>query len=520
MILRLIVIYLAFNPLSVSLAWGQGLPASALTVLHRFSYANSESPAGQLLLAANGTFYGVLASGGANGGGAIFSFSDSAPLQVLYSFGVGEIPVANANGSLPNAPLIFGSDGNLYGTTSTGGPNTSGTVFQVTPTGNLTTLGSFGAVGEGQQPFGGLYLASDGYFYGTTIAGDSSLGTVFRVNATVGSVQTVFAFPMDGSQGGEPVASLIQGSDGALYGTTRAGAGSNNANGGVFRLTLGGTATNLVSFPGTVTAGMGALILGGDGAFCGLASSGEFDGGFAYKITTDGVATQLHSFGSNDSQPEGAYPSGALIIAHDGNFYGVTTGGGVYNNGVIFQMTSDGTVTTMHSFTDSEGDGPIGGLVEGQDGRLYGMTEGQFTHNPALFKLALIPAAPTMLQSTSLTNEVSLTWQGVVGASTYSVYEGAASGTEAASAVLTQITATSATITGLHGGTTYYFRVSATNEAGEGPPSAEASAAPASPPSSGGGGSFDVSSLWLLFFACACRIALRKLDTASPDRCS
>ena len=173
MVLRFIVFYLAFIPISVSLAWGQGLPPSALTVVHRFSTSNSEVPAGQLLLSANGTFYGVLANGGANGGGAIFSFSDGAPLQVLYSFGVGEFPVANANGSLPNAPLIFGSDGNLYGTTSTGGPNEFGTVFQVTPTGNLTTLGSFGAVGEGQEPFGGLYLASDGYFYGRTISGDS-----------------------------------------------------------------------------------------------------------------------------------------------------------------------------------------------------------------------------------------------------------------------------------------------------------------------------------------------------------
>jgi uncharacterized repeat protein (TIGR03803 family) len=511
MLLRIIVFYLAFIPLSVSLAWGQGLPPSALTILHRFS-SSTEVPAGQLVLSANGTFYGVLVNGGANGGGAIFSFSGSAQLQTLYSFGVGEVPVTNANGSLPNAPLIFGSDGNLYGTTSTGGPNAAGTVFQVTPTGDLTTLGSFGAVGEGQTPFGGLYLATDGYLYGTTISGDSSLGTVFRATASAGSVQTVFAFPMDGSLGGEPVSSLIQSSDGALYGTTKAGASPNNANGGVFRLPLGGAATNLVSFPGTVPAGMGALVLGGDGAFYGLASSGEFDGGFAYKITTDGVVTQLHSFGFNVSQPEGAYPSGALIIAHDGNFYGVTTGGGQYNNGVIFQMTPNGTVTTVHSFTSDEGDAPLGGLVEGQDGRLYGMTEGTFTHNPTLFKLALIPAAPTMLQSTSLTNEVSLTWQGVIGASTYNVYEGTASGTEAAAAVLTQITGTNATVTGLHGGTTYYFRVSATNEAGEGLPSAEASAVPTSPPSSGGGGSFDLLSLWLLVLACAYRIALRKSD--------
>jgi uncharacterized repeat protein (TIGR03803 family) len=456
-----------------------------------------------------------LSSGGANGGGAIFAFSANSQLQTLFSFGGPDAPVANANGNFPGDGLVFGSDGNLYGTTSFGGSNTLGTVFQVTPTGNLTTLGSFGALGEGQQPFSGLYLASDGYLYGTTISGDSSLGTIFRVNATVGSVQTVFAFPMDGSEGGQPVAALIQGSDGALYGTTRAGASPGKVGGGVFRLTLDGHATNLVSFPGTLPTEMGALVVGPDGAFYGLANLGEFGGGFAYKITIDGVAMQLHSFGCNCSRPEGAFPAGALILASDGNFYGVTTGGGLYNNGVIFQMALDGTVTTVHSFTDSEGDIPVGGLVEGQDGRLYGMTEGGFTHNPTLFKLALIPAAPTVLQTNSLTNSVALTWQTVKGATTYSVYQGTASGKEAASAVLSQIAATSATIDGLHGGTTYYFRVTATNEAGEGPPSAEASAVPSSQASSGGGGSFDESSLWLLFFACASRIALRTSESAS-----
>jgi uncharacterized repeat protein (TIGR03803 family) len=208
-------------------------------------------------------------------------------------------------------------------------------------------------------------------------------------------------------------------------------------------------------------------------------------------------------------------------LASDGNFYGVTTGGGLYNNGVIFQMTPDGVVTTVHSFTASEGDMPVGGLVEGQDGRLYGMTDGTFTHNPTLFKLALVPAAPTMLQTTSLMNGVALTWQAVKGAATYSVYQGTASGKETASAVLTQITATGTTIAGLHGGATYYFRVSATNEAGQGPQSAEASAAPSSPASSsGGGGSFDVSSLCLLFLACVYRIALRKWDLEIARSCA
>jgi uncharacterized repeat protein (TIGR03803 family) len=511
---RRIAFCVSFFLISVGVVRAQALPPTALTVLYRFSVSNFEVPTGRLIQAPGGTFYGELLTGGANGGGAIFSFSVNGQLQTLYSFGAGEEPIANANGSLPIGGLVFGSDGNLYGTTGTGGPSEVGTVFKVTTSGDLTTLTSFGGPTDGQEPFGGLYPASDGYLYGTTISGGNSWGTIFRVDSTAGSLQTVFAFPFDGSEGAEPTAALIQGSDGALYGTTRAGARAHFGSGGVFRLPLGGTATNLVSFPGDLPVEMGALIVGRDGAFYGLTSMSEVDGGFAYRINTDGVTTKMHSFGFNDSVPEGAYPAGALILASDGNFYGVTTGGGIYNNGVIFKMTSDGTVTTVHSFTDSEGDSPVGGLLEGQDGHLYGMTGGPFTHNPTLFKLALVPTAPIALQSTSMPTEVSLSWQADKGATTYSVYEGTASGSESTSAVLSQIAATSATITGLRGGTTYYFRVTATNEAGEGPPSAEVSSMPSSPPGNGGGGSFSSFFLWLLAATCAYRIAFLVLYDA------
>lgn len=488
--------------LSLLMARAQALPLSALTVVYRFSFANSERPTGVLVQSTDGTLYGVLSGGGANGGGAVFTFNGSGPPQTLYSFGGPSAPVTNANGNIPVAGLVLGPDGNFYGSTAFGGPGENGTVYKITPTGELTTLASFGAAGQGQNPSAPLFLANDGYLYGTTSGGDSSYGTIYRIDPSTGSLQYVFKFPTDGSVGGGPYAGLVQGTDGALYGTSDGGVGQNTG-GGIYRLPLGGQATNIASLPPILDNAMGGLVEGPDGAFYGLSTLGVSSGGFAYKVTTDGELIQLHAFGYDDSQVDGGYPTGALILASDGNFYGVTSGGGIYNNGVIFQMTPDGTVTTMHAFTDSEGDMPTSGLMEGQDGRLYGMTQGVFTHNPTLFKLALIPAPPTNLQATSTTNSVTLTWQAVKSATTYNVYQGSTSGGESASATLTQLAGTSATIAGLQPNSTYYFRVTATNEAGEGAASSETIGVTTAPARSGGGGSIDewfVMTLGLAFF--------------------
>lgn len=202
------------------------------------------------LQAPDGTIYGICPSGGAYGHGNVFRFSPHFAFQyaTIYSFGGG---AGDAVG--PAVALIEGTDGNLYGTSKSGGassatcPSGCGTVFKVTPAGVETVLHSFGSnAADGQSPNGALLLASDGSFYGTTSAGGNSnpnckpqsgCGTVYRI--TPSGVETVlYSFGTNTGDGVGPSGSLVQASDGNLYGTT--GAGGATDQGTFFKLDMGG----------------------------------------------------------------------------------------------------------------------------------------------------------------------------------------------------------------------------------------------------------------------------------------
>jgi uncharacterized repeat protein (TIGR03803 family) len=125
------------------------------------------------------------------------------------------------DGANSYATLVPGSDGDFYGTTSQGGANGIGTVFRISPTGNLTNLWEFTGCGDGGNSFAGLVQGSDGNFYGTTSgsgSGPSSFGTVFRISSS-GSLTTLWSFT-NGVDGANPYAGLVQGVDGNFYGTT------------------------------------------------------------------------------------------------------------------------------------------------------------------------------------------------------------------------------------------------------------------------------------------------------------
>jgi uncharacterized repeat protein (TIGR03803 family) len=184
----------------------------------------------------------------------------------------------------------------------------------------------------------------------------------------------------DGTNGAEPTAGLVQGTDGNFYGTTPYG----GAWGTVFRLTADGTLTTLYSFCSQSNCTDGALpfsglVQGSDGNFYGTTwfrGDNEYcngDGcGTVFKVTPEGVLTTLHSFDGAD----GTNP-GDLVQATDGNFYGTTYGGGAYENcshgcGTVFKMTSTGAFTTVHRFNGlSDGLTPDG-LVQATDGNFYG----------------------------------------------------------------------------------------------------------------------------------------------------
>jgi uncharacterized repeat protein (TIGR03803 family) len=295
------------------------------------------------------------------------------------------------DGAIPYAGLVQGADGNFYGTTLSGGAskncgvNSCGTVFQVTPSGTLTTLHNFDGA-DGEEPIAGLVQATDGNFYGTTDGGgaDGYDGTVFSISTT-GTLTTLHSF--DGTDGSQPYAGLVQGADGNYYGTTLEGGANNNTCnppfgcGTVFTITPGGILTTLYAFDGMDGDYPDSeLVQATDGSFYGTTAGGGANGhGTVFKITTSGKLTTLHSFDLAD----GGNPHAGLVQGTDGDFYGTTMSGGGFRAtcqarfltgcGTVFKITPSGKLTTLHSFDGADGTYP-GGLVQASDGNFYGTT--------------------------------------------------------------------------------------------------------------------------------------------------
>ena len=213
----------------------------------------------------------------------VFRISPSGSYTALYSF-VG----SPSDGQNPSAGLVQGSDGNFYGTTRHGGTYGDGTVFRIGPNGGETNLHMFVGTPDGASPFGGLVQGSDGSFYGTTFAGGvEGDGTVFQISPS-GTYTTLYSFVGSPNDGQNPYSGLVPGSDGNFYGFS--GGGMNGSGSGtVFRISPGGTYTN------------------------------------------------LYSFGSQPN--DGLIPVAGLVQGSDGNFYGTTEYGGTNNHGAVIKLT-------------------------------------------------------------------------------------------------------------------------------------------------------------------------------------
>ncbi len=340
---------------------------------------------------------------------AVLSSSPRAQAQVgtlttLHAF-TGNTDPSHPDGAHPGAPLVKDTDGNFYGTTFGGGESNVGTVFKITPGGAVTILYSFTGGEDGLFPTAGLVKASDGNFYGTTtqsFSGDALGGTVFRITPA-GALTTVTKFP-GGAGGQSPYPSLVQGSDGLLYGTTfiGGGAGSGFGRGTVFTIDPTQTPpigpTFLHSFSGGADGGdvyAGVVESTVDGNFYGTTNGGGIVNslfpngtGTVFKITPAGTLTTLHTFTGG---ADGANPRGGLVQGSDGNFYGTTTTGDVSSStasgGTVFKITSNGTLTTLHSLTLTEGSVPLAPLIQGSDGNFYGTTETGGESDGTLFKV-------------------------------------------------------------------------------------------------------------------------------------
>jgi uncharacterized repeat protein (TIGR03803 family) len=317
--------------------------------------------------------------------------SASAQVTLLYSFGTHADDPAH-----PNYPgfIVQGRDGNLYSTSHDGGTDNAGTVFKITPAGQVSVLYSFDGV-TGAFPSSGLTLGTDGNFYGTTFEnGPSNYGTVFKIT-TNGKLTVLHAF--DGSDGAGPWGAPVEGTDGAFYGTTEGG-GSADC-GTVYRVTAGGTFKTLYNFDGTSGCQpLAPLVLGNDGKFYGTTLQGGNNPalGAIFKITPAGAITLLHSFDGT----HGFSPYAPLMQASDGNFYGTTFNGG-NNEGVVFEISPAGIFTDLHDFNLSQdGGGPFSALVEGTNGLLYGTTTSGGAFNVGtIYSIPLGSESPSALYS-------------------------------------------------------------------------------------------------------------------------
>jgi uncharacterized repeat protein (TIGR03803 family) len=267
-----------------------------------------------------------------------------------------------------------------------------GTIFKIAPNGTLTTIYNFcsngGICEDGQWPIGTLIRASDGNFYGTTLAGgtgNGGNGTVFRITPS-GKLSTIYSFCSQSNctDGERPFWGVIQATDGDLYGSTSSGGA--NDDGTVYRVTSSGTLTTLHSFNGADGQGPDAgVIQASDGSFYGTTLEGgegsacEYGCGTVFKMTLGGALTTLHSFGQSD----GTNPYTGVIQATDGNFYGTTAGGGANcpdndSCGTVFEITPIGTLTTLYNFCSqsdcSDGRSPFGALLQSTNGTFYGAT--------------------------------------------------------------------------------------------------------------------------------------------------
>ena len=245
---------------------------------------------------------------------------------------------------------------------------------------------------DGEDPQASLVLGSDGNFYGTTGGGASNLGTVFKITPG-GTLTTLYSFCSltNCADGYYPYAGLIE-VGGNFYGTTEEG-GENGA-GTVFKLipspTTPWTLTTLYSFCTLTNCTDGGhpyagLIQASDGNFYGTTEGfGANHGGTAFKLTPSGGLTSLYSWCSQTNCTDGEGPSSGVIEGTDGNFYGTTVLGGA-GTGTVFMLTPSATtpwpLTLLHSFTnDYNGESPQAGLIQGSDGNFYGTTSGGGTN--------------------------------------------------------------------------------------------------------------------------------------------
>jgi len=402
-----------------------------LTTLYNFAPDAAAGGAyvnGGAVIGGGGVLYGTTTYGGAGpctsttygpGCGTVFSLTPPTSPggawteAVLYSFNGG------SDGANPLAGVAIGSGGVLYGTTSYGGASDYGTVFSLTPpvppdgAWTESVLHSFtGVNGDGREPLmGSLAIDSSGALYGMTYAGGTpagncslGCGTVFELAppASAGGAWTesvIHSFTLENGDGGYPLAGVVIGSGGVLYGASENGGTSTGGWGMVFSLTPpaapGGAWTESVIYSFTNQNGDGSepqadLVIGSGGVLYGTTAfgGGTDEGGTVFSLTPPASAGGAWTEAVLCAFKQTNRPQSSLAIGRGGVLYGTTPNGGRHVAGIVFSLRPGAagvwTLTVLHSFNlNHSGQGLYpSGVVIGSGGVLYGTTTGSPSHSP------------------------------------------------------------------------------------------------------------------------------------------
>jgi uncharacterized repeat protein (TIGR03803 family) len=399
------------------------LPAMSFSqaVNEVFSFSNTHSSAGPEAVVPiqghDGAIYGTTSGyGHLLTDGAVFRIAAGGTFSALHTF-------SGTDGQDPVAGLTLGMDGNFYGTAAAGGRSGKGVLFKVAPSGAYTVLYEFTGGSDGANPFAQPIQASDGNFYGTTQQGSNNAGTVYRYSPSTGAFATIFALNADESDGTEIKSSLIEGSDGNLYGV--ASYGGSFTGGTLFELNRSGTLLQLYNFPGGTggSAPFGNLVQASDGSFYGTTAGGGIsDYGTVFRMS-GGAVSILYSFAGPPNDGEG--PFSGLVEGTDGNLYGTTYGGGAGNqSGTIYQINPTGQYRNLYSFFSKMGRYPVGGLSQHTNGKFYGTAFNGGTYGEgSLYSLnmGLGPFIALVRYTGRIGQPVQILGQGLTGATAVTV---------------------------------------------------------------------------------------------------
>jgi len=344
------------------------------TVLYNFTGGNDGAyPSSSVVLDWTGNLFGTTQLGGTANLGVVFKVNAAGRETVLHTFMRGIV------GDQPDqAGVILDEFGNLYGTTAFGAAGGQGAVYKLDPSRNATVVYAFPGDADGQYPYNnGVIFGSDGQLYGTTaLGGKTGDGVVYQLNGD-GNETVLYSFSTFTASGfARPGGGVIRDSDGNLYGATFIGqADVYYGFGVVYKVDPAGHATVLHNFTNGPDGGYpNSVIRDSKGNLYGTASSGGASGnGVVFKIDPLGNETVLYNFTGMD---DGASPNGALVRDSAGNLYGTTSGGGTGGAGVVFKINTSGSETVLYAFTGgTDGGYPLSGVIRDSAGNLYGTTE-------------------------------------------------------------------------------------------------------------------------------------------------